>query len=179
MTRNPHGHAQSVGRFNREMAFAERGTVVSVKAHQQGDDVRHHVQVRADSTGQDSAAIVTTQMVGDAHIPSVGDRVLMIRRRDGVPVVIGVLYSESDSPPEYDPGERVIGVPDSDAEVRLKPNGNAIVQAHGHSLEIESDGIHVDGGDRGAVVDVSAASTNSNGGITALDISRSNSLFVP
>jgi len=179
--RNPHQHGSHEASTAVELASIERGVVTTVKPHQSGDDVAHHVFVRTEYHTPDDPAIVMANTRGDVQLPDVGDRVLVAYRSDDQPVVLGTLYARTDTVPPYDVGERVVGHPASDAEVRLSPSGTVVVEASdGTTVEVASNGtVSVNGGSTGVVTDVSAESRNSYNGITQLDITRSNDLFVP
>lgn len=158
----------------------EGATVTRTKPHEEGDDVGHVVFVQPDTVEEDVAADVAVNQTGDVQIPDVGSRVVIGYRVNERPLVLGQRYSVGDTVPPFAPGERVIGHPSSDSSIRLSDNGSVTITGDsGVSVELTTDGtVVVNDGDTKAVTDVQAASTNDNGGITSLDITRSDSILV-
>lgn len=63
--------------------------------------------------------------------------------------------------------------------VEMTAGGDITITANSSTIEMQSDGtIVINGGTEGAITDVEAADTNSNGGITSLDITREDSILI-
>lgn len=177
MPRNPHQQSQQDSRRATRRAYAERATVISVD-----DGNNHAITVRPESTGQDESAHILTTLLGDAHQPQVGERVLCVRRTDGRLIVIGSLYAEGDSIPTYEPGERVIGHPLSKAHVRFDTDGTIHIEADdGTTIDVDTNAgeVSINGGSTGVVTDVTGNDTDGSGDFDSLSITRSSKLFVP
>jgi len=175
MTRNPQQRSREDSKQATSRAYTERGTVISTD-----DGNAHAVTVRPESTGADEPALVSVTTRGDANQPTVGDRVLCVRRTDGKLVVVATLYAESDTVPAYAPGERIIGHPLTDAEIHLRPTGTVTVAADdGTTVDVASDGtVTIDGGSTGVIRDITTTK-DSDGHVTSISLDRSSTVFIP
>jgi hypothetical protein len=118
---------------------------------------------------------------GDVNVPT-DERipVLFARRPGGDPVILSVLYTPESKIPDYEPGERVLGHPPTSSEIRFNADGTiSITSENGATVDVQKDGtLILNGGDQGVITDVSASGTNSNGGITGLDITRNTDILI-
>jgi len=150
---------------------AEGAVVTRATSHTAGDSVSHEVYVQPDTMETDVLADVGINQTGDVQIPTEGSRVMIAYRVTERPFVVAQRYQESDVVPDYEPGERVIGHPLSDAHVRLAADG---------TIHVVGDGdVVINDGNTQAITDVTAGGTNAEGGITSLDVTRSSSVYLP
>ncbi len=166
-------------RFNDIIGLAE-ATVIDANAHTQGDGNGHYVLVEGDMfEGQEYAEVLVTQK-GDTNVPTQGDGVIVGYRRNGEAIVLGRRYSFDETVPDFVPGERRISAEGTDSNVTIAPDGTITLTAHGTTVQIDTNGdVIVDDGSTQAITNVEAANTNSYGGITSLDITRSPSVYIP
>lgn len=176
----------------------EGATVTKTQSHSEGDNISHEVYVRPDTMETDVIADVGINQTGDVQIPQEGSRVVIGYRVNERPLVVRQRYSSDDTVPEFDPGERVIGHPLSDSNIRLATDGSVTVTdddgtsitldgsgaitltaSDGTSVSLDNGNVVINGGNTQAITDVSAGETNDNGGITSIDVSRSPSVYVP
>jgi hypothetical protein len=106
----------------------ESMVVTQANEHIAGDDVGHHVEVAPDLFSTSMTAEVLGTQAGDITIPTEGDTVIVSRRTDDNPVVLGYHYPQEKFIQPYKPGERRIGHPTSDSYIRLKQNGTIQIQ---------------------------------------------------
>jgi len=160
---------------------AEGATVTQTKAHSKGDDVGHTIFVKPDTMEREIPADVGVSQTGDVEIPTEGSRVLIAYRVNERPTVLCQRYTPNDDLPEFEPGERVIGHPLSESHIRLAKDGSITIKGDGgNTIKLASDGsVTINDGSTKAIKDVQAGSTNSEGGITSLDITRSNDVYLP
>jgi len=153
-------------------AIGLEGAVVKrTNSHTEGDTVKHVVYVLPDTMDKTVPADVGINQTGDVQIPNEGSRVMIGYRPNERPFVLAQRYKKSDTIPDFEPGERIIGHPLSDSYVKLAADGSVKVFA--------DNNVVINDGQTKAITDVSAASTNSDGGITSLNIERSDSVFIP
>jgi len=176
----------------------EGATVINTQTHREGDNISHEIYVRPDTMDTDVVADVGINQTGDVQIPQEGSRVIIGYRANERPIVVGQRYSANETIPEFEPGERVIGHPLSDSNIRLATNGSVTVTdddgttitldgageitlstSDGTTVSIANGDVVINGGTTQAVTDVTPGETNDNGGITSLSVSRSPSVYVP
>ena len=114
-------------------------SVTNAREHKTGDSISHHVEVQSNFFEESMIAPVIATQVGDIYIPREGDRVLIGYRSSGQPIVLGTHYAGAYSLPEYKPGERRIGHPESSAFIRLKKNGEVRVESHKNAVVLFRD----------------------------------------
>jgi hypothetical protein len=158
----------------------EEATVVTAKPHASGDDIGHHVEVKAYAQAESETASVAIGSLGSTAIPEEGDTVIVGHRRDGRPIVVAATYNDEDTVPEYEPGERRVGHPASNSYVRLKTDGSVVVNGeNGNEIVLEADGtITLNGGSTAPVTDVSTT-TDADGHVTGVSVTRADDVFVP
>lgn len=157
----------------------EGGIVTIAKTHNGDDGVGHHVEVNPDTIDSAITAEVKADQIGDVAIPTEGDRVIIGYRITGRPIILGSRYSISDTVPNYEPGERVIGHPLSDAHIRLTSDGTVrMTDDHGNTIETKSDGsVVINDGSNKVVTDIET--TTSDGYVTSVSTITSDDIFVP
>jgi len=159
----------------------EGAEVTRSPSHTQGDNKSHAVYVLPDTMEQDLLADVAVGLTGDTQIPQEGSRVVIGYRVNERPLVLGQRYRESDSVPDFEPGERVIGHPLSGSYIKLAKDGSVTVKGNnGNKIRLQKNGnVVINGGSTQAITDVTIASTNEYGGATSLAITRSPSVYLP
>jgi len=201
MPTGPHAHATEKAKEATRRAFPHIGIVTSTP-EKSSDEPAHHVHVAGETfTGETPAEIVVEQE-GDVNPPAEGSRVLVQFVAGEDALVVGQLYSQGGSQkntaPTYQPGERYLGHPTTDANVHFRPDGTIDVEsANGAStvtvnqdgsvtvindngtLELAPDGtVSVDGGSTGVITDISTTK-DGDGDVQSVDVTRSNKFFVP
>lgn len=167
---NPNSDDGSQGWLDGQIIGVEGARVVTAPSHDAGDDVRHHVEVKPDTFDEPILADVRVGLTGDACIPTEGSRVTIAYRPSGRPHVVGTRYADGDDIPAYEAGERIIGHPLSNAHVRLASDG---------TVHVEGDGdVVVNGGGTRPVTDV-ATTTDADGHVTDVSVTRADGVFVP
>jgi len=152
-----------------------KGGVVT-NAPSDADDA-HAVQVRPDGMDRTVGCLVGVPTQGDVSVPTEGTDVVFAFRKRNPPIIVAVEYTTEASLTSTLPGERRLSHPLSDAEVYFDDSGVLHVSADdGTELTITNGEIHLGGSSDGVVTDVQAGSTNSEGGITSLNIIRSNTV---
>lgn len=172
--RNPHTESRRQASEQTEFVKLKGGVVTNVP-----DDVQdgHGVEVRPDGMDRPVTCVVSVTADGDVYIPPSGSNVVIGFRRRNAPVVVASEYVADTSIESTAPGERRVSHPLSDAEVYFDENGVLHVEADdGTELTITNGEIHLGGNTQGVITDVQAGSTNSEGGITSLDITRSSTV---
>lgn len=159
----------------------EGAEVTRTEKHTQGDNISHAVYVRPDTMEQDVIADVAISQTGDVEIPVEGSRVVIGYRPNGRPLVLDQRYNDGETIPDFEPGERIVGHPLSESYIKLAKDGSVTVEGDGgNTIQLQANGdVVINGGTTQAITDVSAGSTNSNNGITSLDITRSPSVYLP
>lgn len=181
MSLNPQSSDDPIQWKDKKRVGVESATVVRTKEHKDGDTVGHVCYVQPNTLDQTIPADVVVSHTGDVEIPTEGSRVLIAYRPNERAVVIGQRYQKSDTVPPYKPGERVVGHPATDSTIRLRNDGTIVMTGDsGNTVTLKSNGdIVINGGSTQAITDVTAKDTNSNDGITELEITRSPSVYLP
>jgi hypothetical protein len=158
----------------------EGGTVTTVEPHDTGDERSHECWVKPDSFEGDVRAEILSPAHGSVTIPEEGERVLVIHRRDDDPMIIGSRYEEDETIPAYDPGERIVSHAASDSHVYFRVDGSILVSGHnGNTIELKADGsIVLNGGTNNPVTDVSTT-TDSDGHVTSISLTKSSDIYIP
>lgn len=73
--------------------------------------------------GSPFTAQVLTTNVGTIITPDVGSLVMVMYSLSGTAYVIGVVYGPEDNIPNHGKDEKIIGLPDSNTQIILRPNG--------------------------------------------------------
>lgn len=176
---NKYDHANDAAKSQRQFVAFDLCEVVDVAPNSKGT-----IKVRPFSTSSSSEKPFTAKYrvdsYGDVNQPAVNDLAIVGYTRTTDAVVFGMWYGGRDSEaPEHEIDERVIGHRHSESDIRFKGDGTVTIQTNGTKVEITGDGdVIVNDSTTGAVTNVTAAATNSNGGITELNIERSDSVFV-
>lgn len=192
---NQFSHSNETAREARDFVAFDLCEVVEVVPNSEGA-----VRVRPFSTSDHSekpfAAKYTVDSYGDINQPQTNDLCVVGYSRTTDPIILGFWYAERDAP-DHEIDERVIGHRQSDANIRFKGDGSVVADNGSGTVTLNSDGsllfendsttveigsdgtVVVNDGKSPVVTDVSAASTNSNGGITELDVTYSDDLYVP
>jgi len=159
---------------------AEGAVVRRTSSHTTGDDVGHTVFVQPDTMEQTIAADVGVAQTGDIQIPTEGSRVLIAYRVNERPTVLCQRYTPEDTLPDFEPGERVVGHPLSDSHIRLSKDGTVTIKGDGgNTIELASDGsVTINGGSNNPVTDVST-STDGDGHVTSISLTRSSNVYLP
>lgn len=134
---NPHTEAET----NTQRSVAPpvaKAKVVQAASHDRDDpDAKgyHTARVRVYGESSTQVAPILTSMAGDAHVPPVGSDVAVIYGPNEKPWIIGFWYAvnEDREPPNYQPGERVIGHPDTESSIRIRKDGHIRIITEGNS----------------------------------------------
>lgn len=163
---------------NKTLAF-EPATVITVKKHTEGDDISHIAEVKSAFMDKPQQAYILHDLVGDIIIPSEGDNVIIAYQRNGEPIVVGSQYSDDDTLPPFEEGERVVGHPITDALIRLNKNGEVIIEGdQGNAVHLADDGsIYINGGTNHPITSISTST--SNGYVTSVSTTKSSDIFIP
>jgi hypothetical protein len=140
----------------------------------------HDVRVSPFATEVSVPASVRVAQTGDVLVPEEGDTVYVGYRANGEVVILGARYDPEDSVPDYQPGERVVGHPASDTRIRFHSDGSLTVEGeNGNTVELAADGsVIVNDGDTAPVTGVST-STDGDGHVTSVSVSRASDVLVP
>jgi hypothetical protein len=179
MTLNPQND-DNAGYIDESIVGVEGAYVTETQPHDAGDDVDHAVEVVPETFSGPTVAEILVDLRGDVCVPTEGDWVLVAYRTNGRPVVLGTRYGDNDNIPEFEPGERVVGHPETDSYVRLANDGSILVEADdGTTIECTSDGdIVLNEGQTAPIVDITTT-TDSDGHVTSIDVTRADGVFVP
>lgn len=150
------------------------------------DDVNHQVVVRivTEVSGGDIRlggtplpAFVTAASRGDISVPEEGDYVIIGYLRGRRAVVLGAAYTQFNQSPSYNVGERRIG--NETGNVTVKNDGTVVVDADGTTVEVKPNGdVVIDGGSTAPVTDLSTT-TDADGHVTSISLTRADGVFVP
>ena len=153
-----------------------RATVTNADPDNEGV---HAMKVKPEGFDTAFPVELPVEMVGDACVPTDGTKVLLGLKSNGGLTVITQRYGgQTDKIPSYEPGERVIGHPLSDTQIRLDANGDAHIRHEsGMAVTVDANGVHVNGGTKNAVSDVTTTK-NADGHVTDVNVKRSDSLFI-
>lgn len=162
----------------------EGATVIDTESHSEGDNIGHEVKIKPDTIDSTLTADVAVGLLGDVTIPEVGNRVIIGYRVSSSPIVLGTRYRDSETIPDFEPGERIIGHPASDNYIRLQNNGTIHVESGGGAtVELQTDGdVVVNDGSTKPVTDVTVnTTTDADGHVTdvSLNITRTSDVFIP
>lgn len=168
MTRtNPIENANQESEHVSQYAYLTTGRVTSSPRGQ--SDGAHHVVVQESAAPSDEPLPVLPSVHGDYYVPPEGAPVIVSpMSKNDYAVIAGAVPATST--PNIEPGERVLSHPESGANVKFNNDGS--IDIHGDAT------VRINGGDQGAITDVQPGGTNSNGGITSLDITRNNDILL-
>lgn len=115
-----------------------KAKVVQARPHDPDDPQQqayHTARVRVYGESSTFLAPILTSMAGDAHVPPVGSDVAVMYGPNEKPWIIGYWYpvNEDREPPEYLPGERVIGSPLSDSYMKIAADGHVEIITEGRA----------------------------------------------
>jgi hypothetical protein len=177
MSLNPQSRSDDAGGG---IKYIEGGHVTTVESHTDGDGRGHVCWVKPDSFEGDVQTEILAPAHGSVTIPEEGERVLVIHRRDGEPMIIGSRYEEGETIPAYDPGERIVSHAASDSHVYFRVDGSILVSGHnGNTIELKADGtIVLNGGTNNPVTDVSTT-TDNDGHVTSISLTKSSDIYIP
>lgn len=119
------------------------GFVDEVFVHEAEDEYKHVARVQPHGKDTTFLAQMGVMADGDVHPPTLSADndvpVLYVTRGDRTPVIISLLYSNDNTVPEYEPGERRIGHALSDTHVFFDEDGNLLI--HGdEDVSVTADG---------------------------------------
>jgi hypothetical protein len=164
---NPHQNSKVDAQKETAYTYLTTGRVTTALDTQK--DGLHHVIVQESAAPNDEAIPVLTQAHGDYYVPPEQMPVVVAPRGKNDYSVVASAVPNVQTP-DLDPGERIISHPLSEAKVKFNADG---------TLDIVGDAtVRINGGDQGAITDVQAGGTNSNGGITSLDITRNPDILI-
>lgn len=127
--------------------------------------------------GTPMPAFVTAATNGDVAVPEEGDFVVIGYLRGRRPVVIGAAYTEFNRAPDYSTGQRTIG--NESGSITVEDDGTTVVDANGTTVEVKPNGdVVIDGGSTQPVTDVETT-TDADGHVTSISISRADGVYVP
>lgn len=178
---NPHSNNDGGASTSpRAIVGYEAATVTTVPSHTAGDGTSHAIMVVPDGHDSPRSAEVPVDQHGDVSLPQEGDPVYVGYKRNGRTIVLGTRYGEDDSIPAFEEGERVIGHPLSDSHVRFAADGTLHVEGDdGNTIELRPDGtIVVNDGSNNPVTDIET-STDSDGHVTSISVTKSDDVYVP
>lgn len=109
-----------------------KAKVVQARPHDRDDEDQkayHTARVRVYGEQSTQVAPVLVSLIGDAYVPPVGSDVAVMYGPNEKPWIVGSWYAvnEDVEPPNYQPGERVIGHPRSDSSIKFDANGDIIL----------------------------------------------------
>ena len=139
----------------------------------------HIVEVKPEGFDTAFPAELPVEMVGDAHVPTENAKVLLgLKSTGGLTVITQRYGGQPNQIPSYEAGERVIGHPLSDTQIRLDVNGDAHIRHEsGMTVTVDASGVHVNGGTKNAVSDITTTK-NADGYVTDVDVKRSDSVYI-
>jgi len=161
----------------------EKAKVLNVQDSTEGI---HTATIKLYESGSQRTVPVLTSAFGDVSLPEENTDVIVLFGERDEAIIIGSWYPADRTvrkqiePPEYEDGERVVGN-GSGSTVRIKQDGTMRLESmSGATIVLNTDGeVIIDGGQKRAITDIEASGTNSNGGITGLDITRSPNVYLP
>jgi hypothetical protein len=112
----------------------EMGIVTSTFPHSGDNDDNYECNVKLKNRDLELQRVpIATQMIGLAHIPNIGDLVLIsfINGNINAPVVTGRLYNDENRPPFNKDGEIIFELPNS---ISLKVTAEGLEAAVGKSV---------------------------------------------
>lgn len=122
---NPFADAKKQARSTAESSALDFAEVVEVKPNT-GHTAR--VSVKGDrGNSRVISAIVPT--AGDVNVPAKGDIVVIAYAKGNKPVILGTVYTRPEDIPQYEAGERVLGAPGSDAQIKFNADGSIDITA--------------------------------------------------
>lgn len=156
------------------------GVVTSAPSHTAGDNIKHHVTVSPDFTESEFPAEVGIMAQGDVSVPTEGTPVYLAMQPDGRAIVLGERYNRDDTIPDYEAGQRRVGHPLTDSHIELQADGTVHIENDaGTTVELQPDGdVVIDGGTERPVTDVST-STDADGHVTGITLTRSSNVYIP
>jgi len=161
----------------------ERARVLKVNAPTEGF---HTATIKLYESGSQTTAPVLTSGFGDVSLPERDTDVIVMFGENNEKIIIGSWYpidriiENQIAVPDYEVGDRVVGN-GSGSTVHIEDGGTMRSESvSGVTVVLNTDGeVIIDGGQKRAVTDVAASGTNSNGGITGLNITRSPNVYLP
>jgi len=156
-----------------------KGTVIS--SSQSGPDgTKHTVTVNPEHTDGTDTALVTEDTHGDVFIPTDGDDVLLGMTDDGTMYVLNATYNAEDVVETLAPGERRLSHPLSDSNITFHEDGSlTITDDNNTTVTLGADGtVVIDDGETAPITDIQT-STDGDGHITTIDVTRADGVFVP
>ncbi|MDB9247444.1 hypothetical protein PN419_00285 [Halorubrum ezzemoulense] len=119
-------------------------------------------------------AHVAQRAAGDRGVPSEGDEVYVLRREDGVPLIIGAVATDHNG---YADARR-IAHPHGEGYVEFNDDGSVTVQSDdGTTVTVSGGTVSVNGGSTPVVTDVSI-STDADGHVTDVTTVTNDSIQV-
>ena len=96
------------------------------------------INVRAEDTARWMPVVIPVH--GDVNVPAVNSRVLVGYMRGDRPFAIPI-YAGDEDVPKYDVGQRILGHPPTDSKVLFEPNGDMTVKNDsGSTIKLKKNG---------------------------------------
>ena len=150
----------------RRLATLELGVVTSVFPHASESDKDNYqcsvkLKHRKQPDGSDfelRKVPVATSHIGLAHIPNVGDLVVLgfVNGEINAPVILGRLYNDEDLPPKNDVGQMVMAgletvslTTKKGTRIEIDADGNVIIEAKG-DVTLKGGEVKINDGSQGA-----------------------------
>lgn len=168
MSTNPFGTDKRTVESVVQQFSLTAGTVTSVPSSD-GSGITGIVKVTLVGTEEPTTATLAPPTSGSADPPAEGERVLLVRRPRGDPVVLGAMPTTNNPLPAYDSGDRVVGHAASGATVTFQKDGT-----------VEIDGatdVVVNGGTTNPVIDVSTTK-DADGHVTDVSLTRATDVYL-
>lgn len=114
-----------------------KAKVVQARPHDRDDEDQkayHTARVRVYGEQSTQLAPVIVSLPGDAYVPTVGSDVAVMYGPNEKPWIIGSWYAvnEDREPPSYQPGDRIIGHPDTESYFKIGKDGHIEVRTEGN-----------------------------------------------
>lgn len=156
MPLNPNSTNETTQWKDKSRVGVESATVIRTQENRNAEGVSHVCYVKPSTLNKTIPADVLVSLVGDAQIPTEGSRVLISYRTNERAVVIGQRYKASNTEPPYEPGERIIGHPETNSNIRLNNDGSISLQSElgvvRCKIELNADGEVLVTNDEGATI---------------------------
>lgn len=132
---NPHKQTDEQVRHAVQPPVA-KAEVVQARPHDRDDPNQkgyHTARIRVYGEESTQLAPVLTSMVGDAYVPTVNSDVAVMYGPNEKPWIVGSWYpvDEDREPPNYQPGERIIGHPDTGSYFKIAKDGHLEIITEG------------------------------------------------
>lgn len=169
MTQHTSPHDDAPAQASEALWKSAMSVGVVTSAPTTDEDGQHHVAVQHTRVPSDEQIPVIPTVHGDYYIPPEDTPVLVGRFWNGEYAVIGAPIPEVPSP-TIEAGERIVSHPGSGSTVRFHNDGTLDVYA--------DDTVRLNDGSTGVVTDVTTT-TDADGHVTSISLTRASNVFVP